>query len=223
MPSGFETPLLGKRPSPSSGSEGGYETRRRSASTPATEVPQTEATSGPCASDIAKNMFPEFATWNTADLVSRLPLLLYLLEHERGGLTKRCFGPQLVRAARIWLDGSKYRHSVTSIGVLTFLANTHAKGFGFESEMLDRRAVFIVHSHSYGRFSDGLLEALPIGRSAGKNADGGLFLQTQSQGANVKVCTGKPDIAGRGEVSSATIKGKSVDDHAALTGRRVIR
>ncbi|CAM9151690.1 unnamed protein product, partial [Ectocarpus sp. 8 AP-2014] len=107
--------------------------------------------------------------------------------------------------------------------VLTFLANTHAKRFGFESEMLDRRAVFIITPYSYGGFSGGLLEALPIGWSAGKNADGRLFVQTHSQGANVKVCISKPDIAGRGEVSSATINGKSVDDHAALTGRRVIR
>ncbi|CAM9460537.1 unnamed protein product, partial [Ectocarpus fasciculatus] len=107
--------------------------------------------------------------------------------------------------------------------VLTCLANTHAKRFGFESELLDRRSVFIIHSYSYGGFSDGLLEVLPIGWSAGKNADGGLFLQTHSQGANVKVCISKPDIAGRGEVSSATINGKSIDDHAALTGRSVIR
>lgn len=93
----------------------------------AKQVPQTEATSGPCASDIPKKMFPEFATWNAADLVSSA---LVPSRARAGWRVKRCFGPQLVRDAGIWLDGSKYRNSVSldvsphqASGVLTFLAN----------------------------------------------------------------------------------------------------
>ncbi|CAM9138777.1 unnamed protein product, partial [Ectocarpus sp. 6 AP-2014] len=49
-------------------------------------------------------------------------------------------------AAWVQVQTQRCKHQ----GVLTFLANTHAKRFGFESGMLDRRAVFIIHSYSYG-------------------------------------------------------------------------
>ncbi|CAN0529649.1 unnamed protein product [Ectocarpus sp. 12 AP-2014] len=122
MSSGFETPLWGKGPSPSSGSEGGPETRRRSASTPAAE--------------------------STSEVVSRSRAA------GRSSFETPGFG---------WMGPSTDTalHQVSE--VLTFLVNTHAKKFGFGSEILDRRAVFIIHSFSYGGFSDGLLEALPIG------------------------------------------------------------
>lgn len=74
-------------------------------------------TGGDNAFEVASTLFRSFDWGESVEsskfLKNLLPLLLFLREHDRGGVTKRYTLPQLLRSAREWLAASEYKLSVT--------------------------------------------------------------------------------------------------------------